>query len=285
MRPVVLALLLVGAPGKGAVASPEQPPAYRVDERWADETKRAALDWPNVRGTCRIARPVEEIELAYGCGGTMRRGPARLASFAEKTLTLADVVVSVKGIAKGKDWPKAWSNKERQHDIHLTQDEQIEPRVHVARAATQLVFHNGSDAPCALHGYGVRAGRGLRSLTIFNFSLPPLAKAIESTEAFVREAGLVWMTDDMDSAKSAWVHVVDTPYVAGPTSVDGRYEIAYLPPGTYAIEAWHEAFTLKTVAREGGRPEYVRSHPIVLERQITIRPGQDVELDFTFPVP
>lgn len=215
----------------------------------------------------------------------MRRGPAQLAVFDPATLSLADCVVRVKEIRRGKAWPPAWSAAKRKHDIVL-RDEWFEHPVHVLREGTQLVFHNQSPALCWLHGYTRPSDERLaNSITIFNFAVPADTAALVVAEAYLEHPGLVWVTDDIDSAKSTWIHVVDTPYVAQPTTRDGRFEITHLPPGTYTIAAWHVAFQLEVQEREGLRPTYVRSAPLVLERLVTVKPGEDMTIDFTFPAP
>ena len=68
------------------------------------------------------------------------------------------------------------------------------------------------------------------------------------------------------------------------TDIDGRFEITALPPGTYTVEAWHQAFALDMPDEEADRPWYVHRPPIVLTREITVEPGKDIDIDFTFPV-
>lgn len=40
---------------------------------------------------------------------------------------------------------------------------------------------------------------------------------------------------------AAWIAVVDHPFFAV-TDAGGNFEIKGLPPGTYTIEVWHEAY-------------------------------------------
>jgi plastocyanin len=56
----------------------------------------------------------------------------------------------------------------------------------------------------------------------------------------------------------AYVVVVETPYFAV-TDADGAFEVKGVPPGKYLLWAWHE--------RKDG-----------LEQEITVEPGQDLEL-------
>ena len=215
----------------------------------------------------------------------MRRGPAHLARFQAESLTLADCVVQVRGITAGKGWSEAWTARDRSHPLVL-RDERFEQPVHVLRTRTQLVFSNHSDAKCSLHGYAMTAATSTGKLdTVFNFGMAEGQAGLVLAEAYLKRPGLYFVTDDIDTAKAAWLHVVDTPYGAGPTAVDGRFEVGELPPGTYSVEAWHAALSLDVQPRsEGGRPLYRRRPALVLTREITVEPGKDIDLDFTFPV-
>jgi hypothetical protein len=60
----------------------------------------------------------------------------------------------------------------------------------------------------------------------------------------------------------AFIGAVEHPYFAV-TGRDGTFEIRNVPPGNYAIEAWHETLGAQ-------------------EQNITITPSGKVEADFTF---
>jgi hypothetical protein len=62
----------------------------------------------------------------------------------------------------------------------------------------------------------------------------------------------------------AYVGVLDHPYFAV-TGEDGGFDISGLPPGDYAIEAWHERLGTQT-------------------QKVTIGEGDTAELNFTFAV-
>ena len=73
--------------------------------------------------------------------------------------------------------------------------------------------------------------------------------------------GIVRVFCDIHSHMSAFVLVFSHPYYAS-TEADGRYRIDNVPPGTYALAAWHEGSTRET-------------------RTVTIPPqGGPVDLDF-----
>ena len=60
----------------------------------------------------------------------------------------------------------------------------------------------------------------------------------------------------------AYIGVLDHPYFAV-SKEDGAFDIPNLPPGTYTLAVWHEKLG-------------------TLEQQITINPGQDAVVDFTY---
>lgn len=194
-------------------------------------------------------------------------------------LTLAGCVVTIEGIAEGKDWPAAWKPKDRRLDV-VRRDEWFEQRVQVMRTRTQLVFHNPSPTPCDLHGWA----RGRQ--TLFNFRVAPAARDLIVAEAFLQPSGLALVTADCDPGIWTWIHVVPHPYVSGPTAVDGAFEIPDVPPGTWTVTAWHEAFGVSpgngdTDTRRGS---FDMRAPLVQTATITVLPGEDLVVDFTFPV-
>lgn len=72
----------------------------------------------------------------------------------------------------------------------------------------------------------------------FNQGQP--VQGVSYTHTFSTEEVMVPMKCDVHAWMNAWVGVVNHPYfaVTGPT---GEFSLPNLPPGTYAVEAWHEA--------------------------------------------
>ena len=60
----------------------------------------------------------------------------------------------------------------------------------------------------------------------------------------------------------AWIFVFDHPYFAV-TSRAGKFELKNLPPGTYTIEAWQEAYRAQ-------------------DQTVTIAPKESKAVSFTF---
>jgi plastocyanin len=78
------------------------------------------------------------------------------------------------------------------------------------------------------------------------------------------ESGMVKVFCHIHPDMSAVILVLDNPYYAIP-QVDGTFEIRDIPPGTYAVTAWHE-----------------RAHAV--HRQVTIQPGRTTEVSFSIPL-
>lgn len=72
----------------------------------------------------------------------------------------------------------------------------------------------------------------------FNQGQP--VQGVRYNHTFSTEEVMVPLKCDVHAWMNAWVGVVNHPYfaVTGPT---GEFSLPNLPPGTYAVEAWHEA--------------------------------------------
>ena len=94
----------------------------------------------------------------------------------------------------------------------------------------------------------------------FNLSTPLQGMSFQRT--FSTREVMVPFRCDVHNWMSAWVGVLDHPYF-GVTTADGTVALGGLPPGTYTIEAWHEALGTKT-------------------QQVTVRPRESKDVSFTF---
>jgi hypothetical protein len=94
----------------------------------------------------------------------------------------------------------------------------------------------------------------------FNMSQP--VAGVSTERRFATSEVMVPFKCDVHAWMRAYVGVLDHPFFAVSGGA-GAYEIAGLPPGTYAIEAWHE--TLGTQAL-----------------QVTLSPKETRDLSFTF---
>ena len=77
----------------------------------------------------------------------------------------------------------------------------------------------------------------------FNKSTP--LEGMSFSHTFATKEVMVPFKCDVHGWMSAYVGVLDHPYF-GTTASDGNVALGNLPPGTYTIEAWHEALGTRT---------------------------------------
>ncbi len=82
----------------------------------------------------------------------------------------------------------------------------------------------------------------VRSASLVNepFNQGQPVQGMRFTHTFSTEEVMVPFKCDVHAWMDAWVGVVSHPYFAV-TGADGTFALPNLPPGTYTIEAWHEA--------------------------------------------
>lgn len=97
----------------------------------------------------------------------------------------------------------------------------------------------------------------------FNIGQP--VQGMRNIHTFTTREVMVPFRCDVHAWMNAWVGVLDHPFFAV-TAVDGRFTLDDLPPGTYTIEAWHEALGTSTEV-------------------VTLEAGARQDLTFTFTVP
>ncbi|MFQ5688448.1 MAG: carboxypeptidase regulatory-like domain-containing protein [Candidatus Scalindua sp.] len=138
------------------------------------------------------------------------------------------VVVSIEGIEKGK---KAEVPAE---GYNLPQRKcWFEPHVMAVPAGATVSFPNNVD----------KVMHNLHSYTMPSNSNRPFNKGVPFKGTFsvpLKKPGLVKMTCDVHKWMLAWIVVKDSPYYAI-SDENGNYKIEDIPPGTYNVQAWHEA--------------------------------------------
>lgn len=114
--------------------------------------------------------------------------------------------------------------------------------------------------------------------TFFNIALP--VPKMETDEHFrrVEGAGLKYQCE-IHVTMNGWMAGFDHPYFAV-TDAKGKFEISDVPPGKYKLAAWHEGYDL--VKLDSGRPVYDEPH--IINKEIEVKPGETLEMDFVFPV-
>ena len=95
-----------------------------------------------------------------------------------------------------------------------------------------------------------------------NFPLPVSDQTFGGIVHFDRGRTIAQMICGMHEFMQSWGWMVDNPYYAK-TKKTGEFIIDQLPPGTYKVTAWHP-------------------HIEQVVKEVTIRPGSNVFLDFEF---
>lgn len=114
----------------------------------------------------------------------------------------------------------------------LTQDKCVYgPHVQTATVGQKLQITNHDDVLHNIHAYGANQD------TLFNVAQP--IKNMSFGMALERE-GVVTVKCDVHSWMQAYIVVAPHPYTAV-TDENGAYRIDGVPPGSYKLQAWHEA--------------------------------------------
>jgi hypothetical protein len=74
--------------------------------------------------------------------------------------------------------------------------------------------------------------------TVFNAALPRTGMEIKKP---IQKAGLVSIQCDEHDWMQGYLYVADQPYLST-TDDTGAYSLGDVPPGTYKVKVWHEAF-------------------------------------------
>jgi len=142
---------------------------------------------------------------------------------------LAGVVVVVEGIGEGKAWPETQSRYllDQKDCVFL-------PHLLVVPKAAKVDILNRDPVLHNVHAYELVDGS---ARTMFNLGQPPSDRAIvQSIEP--RLGNMVRLECDAHDFMQSWIYAADSPYWAV-TAEDGTFVIDNVPPGEYAVTAWH----------------------------------------------
>jgi hypothetical protein len=268
-----MALLL----GAGAGTSAEEGGGYRV-------VPLAATG--SIVGTCSLERAVPRPKApvgvqpraptpSCGCGDPMVGPSDRVLAHG---LLLADCVVQVEGIRAGKDWPEPVRDDERLAQV-VFRGCRYEPHVQWLRAGTQVAILHGEDV-CEVNAHLYREDGSTQA----NFGVAPRVVMADVAQMFLTLPGVYALRCDMHPGLNASLVVVDHPYVAGPTRIDGRYRIDDVPPGTHDVVCWHEGWDATPQVRDGRVLAWRYDPDVRVRRSVTVVAGETARLDFVLPV-
>lgn len=158
-----------------------------------------------------------------------------------------EVVVYLKEVAKGKEWPRG---------EHVLDNEKCEfhPHVQAMPIDRDLVIENSDEVIHNTHAYHSSSEKG--GLTVVNIALPTAGMKVPKK---MTRAGVHRVDCDSHNWMRGWVFVGENPYYAV-TAKGGKYQIDGIPPGTYTVVFWQEALGEQT-------------------KQVTIEPGKTTTLD------
>jgi len=188
----------------------------------------------SIRGSVAFTgQPPEPKEVALpGDCAAQRRTPALDNTLLASGGKLQGAIVHVSAGAEGWQPPPAPT-------AAVVLDQQgcmYEPRVVALRVGQTLAITNSDALMHNVHGIGADNG---------SFNEPMLAGSPRIERAFATPE-IVNMQCDVHPWMGARVGVFDHPWFAV-TGVDGSFQLAGLPPGTYTVTAWHETLGEKTV--------------------------------------
>jgi hypothetical protein len=141
----------------------------------------------------------------------------------------------------------------------------MEPRVRWMPVGTMLLLDNSGVAD-----HHIRAWRG-DSSAIHS----PLEAGAMGLRRPLVNAGFYKINCDRHLWERAWTYVSDHPYVAL-TDEKGEFKISEVPPGSYALRAWHEGWVVKGHDK-AGRQEFQPMEEII---RVRVKSGQNTDVLF-----
>ena len=137
--------------------------------------------------------------------------------------SVAEAVVYLKAVEKGKAWPKLAKTPEIDNvKCDFNPHVMVMPAGDLVVVNTDPVLHNTKSF--------------IDKIPIFNLALPNQGQRITRP---IKKTGIMRVECDAHGWMLGWVYVADNPYYAI-TAKDGAFTIADVPPGSYTLVAWQE---------------------------------------------
>jgi plastocyanin len=148
---------------------------------------------------------------------------------------LRDVVVFLEKVKQGKPFPK------EAMDVVVDQRKcAYVPYIQMAAQGAKVTILNSDAAHHNIHAYEL-IGSARRSM--WNVSQPKQRKKVKK-KVRLRRGNVVRIECDVHNWMLGWMFVARNPYYAKVTE-DGTFTIGDIPPGSYAITAWHPVLGTK----------------------------------------
>ena len=248
--------------------------------------------WGVIEGTVRLARHIGVPTLRRKPGGcendvSWTERASEILAYAPETGMLTDCLVFLRKVEAGKDWPAAQKTDPRLVTLTL-RDGLLTPRLSWVRTGAQLKL--ASEMPrtqANLRGHLGSLVSGQAATFRFNVLLTPNAAVLPSDDTQLRHPGVTTVTSAGPCLRWLLAHVLtfDHPYVAGPTLLDGVYQLEGVPPGDYTVVCWHGPLTLVTHIGEDGEPLYGYGPSVQTTQPVKVEPGQRMRVDFVLDGP
>jgi hypothetical protein len=185
------------------------------------------------RGT-GVETPVFPVIKDHDICGHEDRSPKSLR--VKDTGELGDVVVEIKGMSEGKSWDNVFNNgKIYQIDCSF------QPYVQIIRSNAYVDVHNFDSIMHNIHAYEVFKST---RRSMFNFAQPRKGQ-VDRIELSFRRGNVLMIDCNAHNWMAAYVYTSSSPYLSV-TSLDGRFDIPDVPPGTYSLSVWHPVLGERT---------------------------------------
>ena len=143
---------------------------------------------------------------------------------------IAQVVVNLKGIARGKALPKKMPLKVGNQHCRF------EPPVSLGITGSILEIQSSDPI---LHNTHILQNEQ----TFLNVALPPGGRTIRKT---LSQPGRLTVRCDAHEFMRASLHIFNHPYYVS-TDAEGRFELTGVPAGTHTLQIWHQTLGLKEI--------------------------------------
>lgn len=259
-------------------ASPEPPaPAGGARPKKGAYEVVAVTDGGTIRVTCKVTKAVPATEIPLnkdqaGCGHTSM--PSERAIVDAETLGLANCVVYLEEIAKGKDFAGEMASKNRVVVLDQKSCRYV-PHVQLVRTGSKVSVKNSDTVQ-----HNVKAFHNNKGNLKFNIMSSSESTLPPTEDTTLSKAGSYILLCDIHFWMTGYIRAVAHPYHAL-TDAKGVAELTEVPPGTYKLRCWHEGMVMTPEMVGAEIQNYRTSADFDLPpRDVTVTAGQTAEVVF-----